>query len=93
MAILACLKSIFEGFKLDDDLDRPIGLRSFYEGSDDELLNQLSKPVFEVPSYTKNVITPKMISKTAPAFSHVTPYSYSLSQYQNPFSASQKAFR
>src|SRR5579883_1783240 len=92
MSLLGRFAALIDSIVFSHVDDRPIGLKAFCDYSDEELLNQLAKPIMPPPALKPN-IPKKALSKVAPAFAHAQPSSYSFQEYKNPFQAQMKAQR
>ena len=70
LMLLKCFRALMEGFQISTEDQRPIGLRSFDEFSDDELLAQLSRPTSPIPKF-KTSFNKRVLKTPTPAFVHV----------------------
>lgn len=70
MSLLGCLSTVLKRLIVNTAEDKPIGLKQLSECSQEDLLTQLTTPIF--PNLEpKTQITKKALSKAAPAFSPI----------------------
>lgn len=80
--LLKCIQALLDGFQITREDRRPIGLKSFDDFSNDELLAQLSRPTSPIPKFRTSFRKQALASPT-PVFAQVN---------HSPFAANSPYF-